>query len=77
MAQKAIKTRDPMKHKTGKPRLGPLNLAQLEDLLAKSAKKKDRAKIANRIRTVRLRNPKPTVVAETDSSNSVEQSVTE
>jgi hypothetical protein len=72
MAQKTIKTRDPMKHKTGKPRLGPLNLAQLEDLLAKSAKKKDRAKIANRIRTVRARNPEPTVVAETDSSNSVE-----
>jgi hypothetical protein len=80
MAQKSIKTRDPMKHKTGKPRLGPLNLAQLEDLLAKTAKKKDRAKIANRIRTVRARNPLAPTVAEaapTGSSNSVEQSAAE
>jgi hypothetical protein len=35
---------DPMKHKTGKPRLGPLNVAQLTKLL-ESARKKHRAKI--------------------------------
>jgi hypothetical protein len=40
---------DPMKHKTGKPRLGPLNLAQLNDMLEKSARPKDRAKIQSRI----------------------------
>jgi hypothetical protein len=31
--------------KTGKTRLGPLNIAQLTDLLAKSSKPKDKAKI--------------------------------
>lgn len=46
---------DPMKHKTGKPRLGPLNLNQLNDLLEKSSKPKDKAKIRNRIRIVEAR----------------------
>ena len=69
MAQKAIKTRDPMKHKSGKPRLGPLNLAQLEELLGKSGRPKDKSKIANRIRIMQVRNP----AAEVDASNSVEQ----
>lgn len=41
--------RDPMKTKTGKPRLGPLNLVQLNDMLTKSSKKKDKIKIQNRI----------------------------
>ena len=35
--------------KTGKTRLGPLNLNQLNDLLNKSSKPKDRARIRNRI----------------------------
>ena len=35
---------DPMKHKTGKPRLGPLNVEQLTKLL-ESARKKHRPKI--------------------------------
>jgi hypothetical protein len=35
---------DPMKHKTGKPRLGPLTVEQLTRLL-ESARKKHRAKI--------------------------------
>lgn len=39
---------DPMKHKTGKPRLGPLNVAQLTKLL-ESARKKHRAKIQRAI----------------------------
>ena len=47
--------RDPMKHKTGKPRLGPLNLDQLRDLLEKSSKPKDKARIKNRIRLVTQR----------------------
>jgi hypothetical protein len=50
---------DPMKHKTGKPRLGPLNLVQLNDLLDKSARPKDRAKIQSRIRTLEKRSQKP------------------
>jgi hypothetical protein len=35
---------DPMKHKTGKPRLGPMNVEQLTKLL-ESARPKHRAKI--------------------------------
>ena len=46
---------DPMKYKTGKTRLGPLSLAQLTDLLEKTSKPKDKAKIRNRIRVVESR----------------------
>lgn len=51
----AVRTHnDPMKHKTGKPRLGPLNVKQLEDLL-KNARTKHKPKIQraldNRIST--------------------------
>ncbi len=46
---------DPMKHKSGKPRLGPLNLSQLKDMLEKSSKPKDKAKIQNRIRVLESR----------------------
>jgi hypothetical protein len=49
---------DPMKHKTGKPRLGPLNLKQLNELLEKSSKPKDKAKIRNRIRIVEQQQQK-------------------
>jgi len=35
---------DPMKHHSGKPRLGPLNVAQLTKLL-ETARPKNRAKI--------------------------------
>ena len=36
--------------KTGKTRLGPLNLKQLNDLLEKSSKPKDKAKILKRVK---------------------------
>ena len=36
--------------KTGKTRLGPLNVAQLEKLLTTSSRPKDRAKIENALR---------------------------
>ena len=36
--------------KTGKVRLGPLNLKQLNDMLEKSSRPKDKAKIQNRIK---------------------------
>jgi hypothetical protein len=39
---------DPMKHKTGKPRLGPLTVEQLTKLL-ESARKKHRVKIQRAI----------------------------
>ncbi len=35
---------DPMRHHSGKPRLGPLNVKQLEEML-KTARPKNRAKI--------------------------------
>jgi hypothetical protein len=38
--------------KTGKTRLGPLNLKQLEALAEKSSKPKEKAKINRRIQTV-------------------------
>jgi hypothetical protein len=39
--------KDPSKHKSGKTRLHGLNLEQLADLLAKTAKNKEKAKIKN------------------------------
>ncbi len=50
MSEKTSK-RDPMKTKSGKPRLGPLNLAQLNKLM-ETARPKERAKIQNRIRAL-------------------------
>lgn len=51
---------DPMKTKTGKQRLGPLSLAQLQDLLEKSSKPKDKSKIQSRINTLNKRSAKAT-----------------
>ena len=45
---------NPMLTKNGNPRLGPLNIAQLEKLLS-SARKKNIAKIQRRIRTLKSR----------------------
>jgi len=42
---------NPMLHKTGKPRLGPLNLKQLNELLTKTQKPKDKAKIQREIQS--------------------------
>ena len=46
---------DPMKTKTGKTRLGPLSLKQLNELLEKSSKPKEKARIQNRIRIIESR----------------------
>jgi len=48
--------KNPMKTKTGKTRLGPLSLVQLNDLLEKTSKIKDKAKIQRRINAVMKRN---------------------
>mgnify|MGYP003349707594 CR=1 FL=1 len=40
---------DPMKTKTGKTRLGPLSLTQLRELLEKSSRPKDKAKMVRRL----------------------------
>ena len=47
---------NPMMTKNGKPRLGPLNMKQLTDLLAKTSAKKVKAKIQRYI----LKKTKPT-----------------
>jgi hypothetical protein len=54
MAAKEKKS-NPMMTKTGKTRLGPLNLQQLNTMLEKSSKPKDKAKILSRIRTLESR----------------------
>ena len=47
-----IKHADPMKTRTGKQRLGPLNIKQLTEMLAKESKAKNKPKIQNRIRAL-------------------------
>jgi len=42
-----------MTTKTGKPRLGPLSLNQLTEMLEKSSRPKDKAKIKNRIKILK------------------------
>ena len=59
---------DSMKTKTGKTRLGPLNIVQLYDLLNKETRAKNKGKIQNRIREMEKRGhqlPQETV-AETE-----------
>ena len=51
MSTNNVKHADPLKTKTGKTRLNPLNYHQLEDMLSK-AKPKHRQKIQNRMRTL-------------------------
>ena len=51
----AVKKANPMQTRTGKPRLGPLNLTQLNTLLEKSSKPKHKAKIRNRIAVLESR----------------------
>ena len=53
-----LKPRDPMTTKTGKRRLGPLNIVQLEDMLAKESRNKNKGKILNRIRILKQREIK-------------------
>lgn len=55
---KKLKPRDPMRTKTGKTRLGPLNLVQLQEMLEKEGRPKNKGKILNRIRTLTLRKAK-------------------
>jgi hypothetical protein len=46
---------DPMRTRTGKTRLGPLSMKQLQELLEKSSRPKDRSKIQNRINQLQQR----------------------
>jgi hypothetical protein len=52
---KKIRVANPMLTKNGKTRLGPLNLEQLKNMLEKSSRPKDKAKIHSRIRTLESR----------------------
>ena len=47
--------KNPMLYKTGKNRLGPLNLEQLKKLLDTATKPKEKARIRNRITIVESR----------------------
>lgn len=56
---------NPMLTRTGKTRLGPLNMNQLHALMDKTQKKKEKAKIQRRIQTLNKRGiPLPVVEAE-------------
>lgn len=51
--------------RTGKPRLGPLNMKQLHDLITKTQKKKEKSKIQRRIDFLHKRGiPLPVTEAE-------------
>ena len=52
---KKIRVASPMLTKNGKQRLGPLSLKQLTDMLEKSSRPKDKAKIQSRIKTLEAR----------------------
>ena len=47
---------NPMLTKTGKPRLGPLSLTQLTELLAKTSRPKDKSKIENRVKILKKKS---------------------
>jgi len=71
MAGQKNRTSDPNKTKNGRPRLGPLNFKQLTDLLNKSSRPKERAKIQRRIQTLVQRGQVP------QPETAVEDTVTE
>ncbi len=52
---KKVRIASPMLTKNGKTRLGPLNLTQLTNMLEKSSRPRDKAKIQSRIRTLEAR----------------------
>jgi hypothetical protein len=57
---------DPNKTKNGRPRLGPLNFTQLETMLDRSSKPKEKAKIQRRMQVLEKRGqvPRPVTVVE-------------
>ena len=57
MAVSKTKTKNPMLTKTGKTRLGPLSLNQLNNMLEKASRPKEKAKIQKRINELTSRAP--------------------
>ena len=53
---KKVRIANPMLTKNGKTRLGPLNLTQLKEMLEKSSRPKDKAKILSRVKILEARN---------------------
>ena len=66
VAKRKKKKVDPMRTRTGKVRLGPLNIKQLEDML-KSCQPKHRNKIQNRIKFLQKLNYKAPQVEVTEA----------
>ena len=58
MSTNKVPHRDPTKTTTGKIRLGPLNLKQLNEMLAKESKPKNKSKIQNRIGALTKNQPR-------------------
>jgi hypothetical protein len=52
---KKVRIANPMLTKNGKTRLGPLNLTQLTEMLEKSSRPKDKAKILSRVKVLEAR----------------------
>jgi hypothetical protein len=59
---------DPNKTKTGRTRLGPLNLNQLENMLERSSRPKERAKIQRRMQTLLKRGQVPISSADAEDT---------
>lgn len=52
---KANRTANPKLTRNGRPRLKPLNLAQVKELLEKTGRPRDKLKISNRIKVLEKR----------------------
>ena len=66
-----VQHKDPMKTKTGKTRLGPLNIKQLHEMLAKESKPKNKGKIQSRIRALEKMGYRSPQEPLTDASEAV------
>ena len=64
MAGQKNRTADPNKTKTGRPRLGPLNYTQLESMLGRVSRPKEKSKIQRRMQILVQRGQVPKPVAE-------------
>ena len=68
MAVAKTKKASPMLTRNGKTRLGPLNMKQLQEMLEKSSKPKDKAKINSRINELKRRPGYVAPVVETTAN---------
>ena len=71
MAVAKTKKASPMLTRNGKTRLGPLNMKQLQEMLEKSSKPKDKAKINSRINELKRRPGYVEPVVETPATETV------